>query len=370
VFWNKKPSSPPQSRDAVTGVVGDAKPKAAANEEFEQALDAFANVVRVIGRFAIDSPEAKAQQVQQLADHWSQHLLIRRPKPGDESRSGTPERDYRALVEFVTVQRKQESSHVVEAMSDLRQTVWAFIRSLSSAFADDAKGDALVTTQLTDLRNAAEHGSLEELRRAAVSVAASISAVLERRRDEQSRRNSQLGEKLVALGRGLEAPRSEQALDALTQLNDRRAFDEYAEQLAELRPFVNQPTSLLLVGLDNYQQLVDSHGAQLGDELLCAFSRCLVRTFLRKDDFLGRFAAEQFVVVFPDTELKHALVLGERLPAAVRRLEFPDRPELSLSVTVGASSLEPADTVASWIERAQRMRAHEKSTRSQRSVPA
>lgn len=339
-------------------------------DELERALDTLAAVVRATGRFALDTAERPAHLVHDLAEHWSQHLLIRRPKPGDEERSAHVQRDYRALLEFVTEQRRQESTHAQKVLSDLRQTVWAFIRSLSSAFTQDAKGDELVTQQLRQLQDAAQHGSLEELRRAAMSTAGSIAQVMEQRRTEQRARNGQLGDTLSGLGRNLIEPRAADDVDTVTLLNLRPVFDEYAGQLVELRPFLDQPSALVLIELSEFTQLAARHGAAGMDDVLRAFSGCLVRTFLRKDDFLARFDEHQFAIVLPDTDFKHALVLADRLPAALRRLEIPGQPELTLSVVLGVSTLEPADTVATWIERAVHALDLAKRKRAERAVPA
>lgn len=368
MFWSKKPSSKPGSIQAGVAGPASAAPRELA-DEFERVLEAFAAAVRVIGRCALDTPERTAQQVQDLAEHWSQHLLIRRPKPGDETRSTTVPRDYRAVLEFITEQRRQESAHVGNALWDLRETVWAFVRSLSSAFNEDAKSDALVGEHLQKLKSAAEHGSYEQLRQAAVAAAGFITQAMEQRKSGQTARTAQLGQQLTALGQGLSAPRRD-GIDSVTQLNARDVFDEYATQLVELRPFVSQPSALVLVELNDFSQLASRYGAAGADGVLRAFSGCLVRTFLRKNDFLARFADHQFAIVLPDTDYKHAQVLAERLPAALRKLNIAEHPELSLSVTFGVSGLEPFDTLQTWIERAQTALQQQRAGGTRRPVPA
>src|SRR6202008_4928139 len=128
------PSSAPPASNAIPGSTP-TRASSSPDGEFERALEGLAGVVRLIGRYAVDTPEVAARQVEALAEHWSQHLLIRQPKPGDDARSGPPSRDYRALVDFVTQQRRQESTYLAKALCDLRQTVWAFIQSVNRAVA-------------------------------------------------------------------------------------------------------------------------------------------------------------------------------------------------------------------------------------------
>jgi diguanylate cyclase len=341
-----------------------------AHDEFERALEALANVVRTVGRFAMDAPELSARQAEQLAEHWSQHLLIRRPKPGDEARSGTPSRDYRALVDFVTQQRKNENSYIGKALEDLRHTVWAFVHSLNRALADESDGDTRVAGHLAQLRSAAERGSIEELRQAAVTAATSITDIVEQRRLRQLQRNAELGQRLASLGRQLEDARRESALDALTQLSNRRAFDEYAAQTVELNAFYEQTTALLLIDLDDFKRVNERYGQQVGDEVLRTFGRCLIKTFPRKADFAARYGGDAFAVVLPETDLKGAIALGERLRASLRKLEYLSCPDLSLTVSIGASALQPLESLARWLERTERALRDAQQAGRDRAVPA
>jgi diguanylate cyclase len=356
VLWNKKPRT--DAAPAITATpsgAAQAGPSAPATlDEFEPALETLAGVVRTIGRFAMDAPDASAGQVQELCEHWSQHLLIRRPKPGDEARGGTPSRDFRALCDYVVHQRKAEHTHVGKAIDDLRNAVWAFIHGLNRALAEEAEADSAITAQLVALRNTAQHGSLEELRRAAVSTARAISDVVEQRAQGQRQRGLELGQHLVPLARRLEGAQRADRLDPLTELNNRTAFDDFTSQAAELAGFSSRPTSLVLIDLDHLEQINERLGRKAGDEVLRAFSRCLVRTFLRKDDFLARYGGDEFAVVLPETELSDAIVLAQRIHPALKRLEFKEWPELTISVSMGASALQPGDSLGNWLQRAER----------------
>jgi diguanylate cyclase len=356
VLWKKKPSTaaPPATTAAPSRPASQPTSLAAADGEFEPALETLAGVVRTIGRFAIDAPEASARQVGELCEHWSQHLLIGRPKPGDEARRGTPGRDFRALVDYVVHQRKAEHAHVCKAIDDLRNVVWAFIHGLNRALADEAEADGVIAAQLVQLRNAAQHGSLEELRLAAMSAASSISDIVEQRGQRQRQRSQGLGQQLIPLSRQLEDPPRADMLDPLTELNNRRAFDDVTAHATELAGFAPRTTSLVLIDLDHFRQLNERLGRKAGDQVLRAFSRCLVRTFLRKDDFLARYGGDEFAVVLPETELNDAIVLAQRLHPALKRMEFKEWPELSITVSMGASALQPGDSVGNWLQRAER----------------
>jgi diguanylate cyclase (GGDEF)-like protein len=374
MFWKKKSASnqPPEGAPSTTPISSSGPTSQAARpapDEFERVLEALASIVRAIGRFAIDVPESSARQAEQLAEHWSQHLLIRRPKPGDEARAGTPSRDYRAVAAFVTQQRTAEHTLAGKVLDELRQTVWAFVQSLNRAFADETKRDSEVTGRLLELKLAAESGSLEQLRNAALSAATSIAAILEQRRSRQHERNAELGQRLAALGPQLEAVRRDDTLDALTQTCNRKAFDEYAERCVELNKFCPQTLSLLLVDLDAFARVNERHGQEQADEVLRLFARALVQTVAHKDVLVARYAAHSLAVVLPETNLAAASAQAERLRAAARKLEFPGCPGLLLTVSIGVSVLQPFEGIATWMERADRTLRDARHAAEKRSLP-
>jgi diguanylate cyclase len=375
VLFKKKPSpaAAPATPATPSGAAHPGPPAPAPQapqDEFEPALETLAGVVRTIGRFAMDAPEASATQVQELCEHWSQHLLIRRAKPGDEAPGGTPSRDFRGLCDFIVHQRRTEQAHVGKAIDDLRNAVWAFIHGLNRALADEAETDGAIASQLVRLRNTAQHGSLEDLRRAAIAAASSIADAGEQRAKRQRQRSRELGKQLVPLGRQLEEPPRPGMLDPLTELNNREAFDAFASHAAELAGFATRTTSLVLIDLDQFGQFNARHGREAGDQVLRAFSRCLVRTFLRKDDFLARYGGDEFAVVLPETELQDATVLAQRLHPALRRLSFKEWPELSITVSMGASALQPGDSAGDWRARAERALLDAQQSLRARSLPA
>jgi diguanylate cyclase (GGDEF)-like protein/PAS domain S-box-containing protein len=95
------------------------------------------------------------------------------------------------------------------------------------------------------------------------------------------------------------------ALDPLTGLANRRAIDE---QLTNLRP----ADAVILLDLDFFKQVNDTHGHARGDEVLIALARC-IRDTLRGKDWAGRLGGEEFVIVARDGEEAGAHAVVERL---------------------------------------------------------
>lgn len=127
--------------------------------------------------------------------------------------------------------------------------------------------------------------------------------------------------------------RREETCDALTGVYNRRAVLQVAERaLRDQRPF-----ALLLLDIDHFKRINDSHGHALGDRALCHLVQCLCQG-LREQDVLGRYGGEEFVVVMHDMTLADAATVAERLAALVRERPYGMATEpLHLTVSMGVA---------------------------------
>jgi diguanylate cyclase (GGDEF)-like protein/putative nucleotidyltransferase with HDIG domain len=124
--------------------------------------------------------------------------------------------------------------------------------------------------------------------------------------------------------------------DPLTELLNRRGFEELMEIELERSRRGESPLSLLVIDLDHFKAVNDEFGHPIGDRALRLFARALSET-IRRVDRPARIGGEEFAVVLPDTEPHSAYLLAERLR---RRLaeEVPAHPvRLSASIGVACS---------------------------------
>lgn len=111
--------------------------------------------------------------------------------------------------------------------------------------------------------------------------------------------------------RSLQDRLEEQALrDSLTGLFNRRYFDDALGRELALARRQHYPVSLVLIDIDHFKKLNDSHGHQAGDAVLQALARHLVENS-RAGDLVCRWGGEEFVVVMPHTPLPGALQRAE-----------------------------------------------------------
>jgi diguanylate cyclase (GGDEF)-like protein len=153
--------------------------------------------------------------------------------------------------------------------------------------------------------------------------------------------NAALAQQLRGL---LTKVRTDAATDALTGQGNRRALEELLKQQFEFAASTDQPFSILMLDIDYFKKINDIHGHLVGDEALRTFAQ-RVRDGLRQGDVCTRYGGEEFLIVLPLTTLGTALEVAERLRQAVAAEPLPTSPPLAVTVSIGAATYAPGQTV-------------------------
>lgn len=132
-------------------------------------------------------------------------------------------------------------------------------------------------------------------------------------------------------------------IDGLTQIANRRYFDEYLQQ--EWRRLAREqlPLSLILCDLDYFKLYNDTYGHQAGDDCLRTVAKTIDGQINRPADLAARYGGEELVVVLPNTAPQGALYLAENMRAAVQALALPHvrSPHQILTLSLGVTSCIP-----------------------------
>jgi len=126
--------------------------------------------------------------------------------------------------------------------------------------------------------------------------------------------------------------------DYLTGLATRRSFIERLEdELARGHRAMWQPVAVLLIDLDHFKEVNDSHGHATGDAVLIHFSR-LVGDELRRIDMAGRLGGEEFGIILPGTNAEAARNYAERLRKRIHDTPFIHKGQhISFSISIGVA---------------------------------
>lgn len=123
--------------------------------------------------------------------------------------------------------------------------------------------------------------------------------------------------------------------DSLTQVPNRRALMEHAGHALARRS--GSPLALLMIDVDHFKLVNDSHGHPAGDEVLSKVASLLAGR-LRGHDLLGRYGGEEFCVIVPDTDTVGALTLAESLRETIAYTPIATEcGVVSITVSIGIS---------------------------------
>jgi diguanylate cyclase (GGDEF)-like protein len=133
-------------------------------------------------------------------------------------------------------------------------------------------------------------------------------------------------------------------LDGLTNIANRRRFDEYLGVEWRRAQREQAPVSLIMADVDYFKPFNDHYGHEAGDEVLKRVAAALDATVGRPADLVARYGGEEFVVVLPGTDAAGAARLAERLRAGVAALEIPhahSRAAPHVTISLGVATLVP-----------------------------
>lgn len=209
--------------------------------------------------------------------------------------------------------------------------------------------------QLTDIAHRIEQGqesmSFEtaaqslELRKLSDALSGMAATLVQRKHE------------LEASNRGLEAKVSERTAelsrlnlqleklartDALTGLSNRLKTNERLREEFERMKRTGSVYSVLVLDIDHFKRINDTHGHAVGDRVLKQVSQVLSRT-LRDVDFIGRVGGEEFMVILPATAQEPALVVAEKLRVAVQQTPMEPVGQMTVSVEVQEASNSDVD---------------------------
>lgn len=135
--------------------------------------------------------------------------------------------------------------------------------------------------------------------------------------------------------------------DGLTQcLNKQSAIEELQREMSHAKRHGNK-LSIMLIDLDKFKDINDTHGHLAGDKVLVDFAQ-KTKISLRDTDRLTRFGGDEFMAILPDTDLEQALLIAGRLHEAGKTSQ-----PIAWSVSIGASAwLDADDSLAAMLNRA------------------
>ena len=161
-------------------------------------------------------------------------------------------------------------------------------------------------------------------------------------------------EEMSKLKQELSNARREAAIDSLTGLHNRRAFDRRLNELIAEVDGLDDGFCMLLLDIDHFKRINDSHGHMVGDKVLSEFSKQISK-LTRRSDFLARYGGEEFAILLPGTRITNAFTVAENIRGTlemVRLRRSGSKESLgAVTVSVGVTCYRVGEPIEEFIGR-------------------
>jgi diguanylate cyclase len=165
-------------------------------------------------------------------------------------------------------------------------------------------------------------------------------------------------EEIVRLRSDLSRAREEALLDALTQVYNRKGFDQVLQSMWAREPGPGKAHCLILLDIDHFKAVNDQHGHVMGDRVIQALGEVLRHCVSGPAYSIARYGGEEFAILLPDSTLEDSLRLAETVRACTKAMKLRDRRTqnvvLTITLSAGVAAARPGDDSSSLIARADR----------------
>ena len=159
--------------------------------------------------------------------------------------------------------------------------------------------------------------------------------------------------------------------DALTGLHNRRYMETHIGTLVEQAVVRGKPLTVLVLDIDYFKSINDTHGHDAGDEVLREFA-LRIRKSIRGIDLACRYGGEEFVVVMPETDVGVATMVAERLRRRIASEPFAIQQgarAVQVTISIGIAGVTDGESAANAIKRADQALYRAKRDGRNRVVP-
>jgi diguanylate cyclase (GGDEF)-like protein len=201
---------------------------------------------------------------------------------------------------------------------------------------------------VVDIKRQDELGQLAEIFNEMIAEIRNYSVVLETKNSQLEFHALNLErivqERTVALSEANQKLQELATLDGLTNVFNRRYFDEYLQTEWQRAIRAQSWLALILCDVDHFKMYNDTYGHQAGDECLRKVANIIDRCLNRSGDIVARYGGEEFAIVLPNTCLKGALNIAERITLSVKSLgleHIASQTNSCVTISIGVAVIIP-----------------------------
>lgn len=249
--------------------------------------------------------------------------------------------------------------HVAQADSAAMQRISAELQQMMVGMAEGAlrTGDraGFFGEQLRDLTLALKTDDPSAM---ALLVAQALAGTAEMKSSAQQLEQQVLisHREIERLRRDLIRARNDAVLDPLTHVLNRKGFDQQLASLLAQQAGPDRSHCLIMLDIDHFKHVNDTHGHVMGDRVLQALGEVLLGCVAGKAHPVARYGGEEFAILLPDSTLEYSLKLADKVRQQTKAMKIRNRRTqdvvLTVSISGGVAAMQPGDDAQGLIARA------------------
>ncbi len=302
-------------------------------------------IIDVYNKHLFEIEKHSIRKVREKLDAMAKDLVNPNPKQ--------TEKTLFAIRQFFSSYRIDEYTYIQNSFDDFKRIVWDFADQLSEDVKFENSKEKHLESNLKDLKDAVESNSIEILR---LKSRQFINSYIEYQSQKNELRNKRIvntKKNLDLVKKQLFEAHSSLNVDHLTSASNRKSFDEYLKKLVQMNKLSNGQVSIIMLDIDFFKKINDSHGHDVGDFVLKECVQILKHVFSKEGEMVARIGGEEFVVVLPNHSVEHAIVRAEEAQKRIRNEIFlHGNISIRFTVSMGLAQLLENETTSDWLKRA------------------
>lgn len=315
--------------------------------------------------FALDIAELHTERFKNDIDELAgQFELQTRPKRLDL--------DFERAKEKIHTFIEHQNSYLKDRELELRDIIGLLSKAMASLNVENLEFYQRVYDQSEKMIAITRLDDIKKIKFALKQEVDRMRETVDLKRDQERRQFQLLAGQVDGLRRELEAARNKSMTDSLTGVYNRQAFDDYVDDIIQRSQVMKSDFALLMMDLDDFKAINDTHGHLIGDRVLVAFAK-KCRGAIRGDDFMARYGGEEFVIILPGASLSNGLKKAHLICETVAAARYATDAgqtgsHLSMTVSIGVAAYKKRDDSVTLIARADKALYDAKKNGKNRAV--
>ena len=306
-------------------------------------------LLQFIKDFSLDLKEISSdefkEEISQLSDKFTGETKLKKIQSGFE-------RDKKGIAAYISLQKK----YLIDREGEFKDIIDILTNAMVNLDVENQEYNQKIMEQSKKIEQITFLNDIKKIKQTLILEIEQMRQTVKKKQSSDNIKLEALANQVYILNSQLKQAHTESATDSLTGIYNRKAFDGQIVELVEKNTVSKSPFSLLMMDIDNFKKINDTHGHQTGDRIILAtVNKC--RQAIRGDDFFARYGGEEFAIILPGASLRNAVKKANHICKSVASTRYrldddQDGQALQVTISIGVSCHQKADTTTSVVQRA------------------